>query len=140
MMTVSQLSRKGGVPPHVVRYYTRIGLLDPVRHPDNGYKLFARTDISRLRFIRRAQNLGYSLDDIAQIMQESSCGRSPCRKARAILRQRIEENSRKLEELARLQRRMERALAQWETMPDYLPDGESICHLIESTNIAIEDG
>ena len=136
MMTVSQLSRRGGVEPHVVRYYARIGLLVPARHPDNGYKLFSRADISRLQFIRQAQSLGFTLDEIGKILEESGQGKSPCHHVRTILRRRIVENRRKLDELVALQARMEHALKQWEKMPDSLPDGNSVCHLIESAGAA----
>jgi len=132
MLTVSKLSRQGGVEPHVVRYYTRIGLLDPTRHPDNGYKLFSSKDVSRLKFIRQAQSLGYTLEEIRHILCESGAGHSPCRDVREILRGRIEENRQRLVELIGLQRRMEQALKRWERMPDHLPDGDSVCHLIES--------
>jgi MerR family Zn(II)-responsive transcriptional regulator of zntA len=135
MMTVSELSRHGSVAPHVIRYYSRIGLLSPVRHPDNGYKLFTRSDITRLRFIRQAQSLGFTLEEIAQILQESTLGKSPCHKVRDILRQHIEANRRRLDELIRLQRRMERALEQWRDMPDGVPDGDTVCHLIETSGV-----
>jgi MerR family Zn(II)-responsive transcriptional regulator of zntA len=135
MMTVSELSRQGRVAPHVVRYYSRIGLLSPARHPDNGYKLFSRSDISRLCFIRQAQSLGYMLEEIAQILDTSAQGKSPCRRVRDILQRRLEENRQKLEELVQLQNRMEDALRQWDEMPDRVPDRESVCHLIESTGI-----
>lgn len=132
MMTVSEFSTHGGVPPHVVRYYSRIGLLNPARDPDNGYKLFSRSDIGRLHFIRRAQGLGYTLEEISEILETSKRGESPCARVRDLLRQRIEENRRKLRELAALQERMERALEIWEAIPDSEPRGESLCHLIES--------
>jgi MerR family Zn(II)-responsive transcriptional regulator of zntA len=133
MMTVSEFSSKGGVPPHVVRFYSRIGLLNPARHPDNGYKLFSRSDIGRLHFIRRAQSLGYTLEEISEILDTCQRGESPCARVRDLLRQRIGENRRKLRELAALQERMERALEIWEAIPDSDPQGGSLCHLIEST-------
>jgi len=135
MMTVSEFSMQGGVPSHVIRFYSRIGLLNPARDPDNGYKLFSRSDISRLRFIRQAQSLGYTLDEIGEILATCSHGQSPCARVRQILRQRIKENRSKLDELMALQKRMEHALASWERMPDHKPQGESRCHLIESTEV-----
>jgi len=133
MMTVSEISAQGGVSPNIVRFYSRIGLLNPVRHPDNGYKLFSHSDIPRLRFIRRAQSLGYTLEEISEILETCGRGRSPCAKVKKILQQRIEENRCKIEELKALQTRMERALASWEQMPECTPQGESLCYLIEST-------
>lgn len=132
MMTVNDLSRRTGVTSHAVRYYSRIGLLKPGRNPDNGYRLFDRGDLARLQFIRQAQSLGFTLEEISEILAESEHGRSPCPKVRDILRRRIEENHRKLAELMDLQSRMEEALDHWEAMPDGVPDGHSVCHLIES--------
>jgi MerR family Zn(II)-responsive transcriptional regulator of zntA len=133
MMTVSEFSVKGGVPPHVIRFYSRIGLLTPARDPNNGYKLFSHPDISRLRFIRQAQSLGYTLDEIGEILLTCSHGQSPCARVRQILRERIKENRGKLDEMMALQQRMEHALASWEKIPDLDPQGESQCYLIEST-------
>jgi MerR family transcriptional regulator, Zn(II)-responsive regulator of zntA len=132
MMTVSQLSKRSGIAPHVVRYYSRIGLLMPARHPDNGYQLFTCDDSTRLRFVRAAQNLGYTLEEIRHILCLSGAGESPCHEVREILRQRVEENRKRLVEFIALQRRMEQALARWEEMPDAPPRDSSVCHLIES--------
>ncbi|HEX9626332.1 MAG TPA: MerR family transcriptional regulator [Acidiferrobacterales bacterium] len=132
MMTVNQLSKHGDVTPHVVRYYARIGLLDPIRHPENGYKLFSRDDAERLRFIRAAQALGYTLDEIGRILRIRDGGESPCATVRTMLARRIAENRRKLEELRALQQRMEWALARWERLPDEADGCGRFCHLIES--------
>ena len=56
----------------------------------------------------------------------------PCPRVREILMTRIKENRSHLEELMALQSRMEQALEQWKKMPDGVPDGHSVCHLIES--------
>ncbi len=136
MMTVSELSKRGGIAPHVVRYYARIGLLDPARDPGNGYKLFSRDDVGRLAFIRKAQSLGYTLDEIRHFLDVSKKGGSPCREVRKILHQRIAENRQKIVDLISLQRRMEQALTIWEQMPDKLPERGEVCHLIESAPAA----
>lgn len=132
MMKVRELARRSGVPDHVVRYYTRIGLLKPSRSPRNGYKQYRDSDVSRLRFIRQAKSLGYTLGEITRIFREASRRNSPCPMVRQIIAGRIEENRSKLNELAALQERMERALGKWSKLPDGMPDGESVCYLIES--------
>jgi DNA-binding transcriptional MerR regulator len=63
-MKVSDVARRSGVPAHVVRYYTRVGLLRPAREQSNGYRVFTQSDVSRLHFIRLAKNLGYTLEEI----------------------------------------------------------------------------
>lgn len=132
MMTVLELARKSGVSPHVVRYYTRLGLLRPLSNPQNGYRMFTEPDVARLKFIRKAQSLGFTLKEITQIFKESSRGESPCPNVRRIIERRIEENREALNELMKLQTRMEQALVRWSKMPDGVPDGNTVCHLIES--------
>jgi DNA-binding transcriptional MerR regulator len=131
-MTVLELARKSDVGDHVIRYYARIGLLHPTYRSNNGYKVFADSDVARVRFVRQAQSLGYTLKEIAQIFEESLRGKSPCPRVREIIKRRIKENRDKLDALAQLQTRMERALAQWSKMSDGAPDGIMVCHLIES--------
>lgn len=129
---VKQLADLAGVTTDVVRYYTRISLLEPKLEKSNGYKLYSTHDLHRLRFIRCAKNLGYTLADIAEILVHSLTGKSPCLMVRDIVKKRIVENRRKLRALEQLQKRMEEALKIWSDLPDKLPNGNSVCHLIET--------
>jgi DNA-binding transcriptional MerR regulator len=131
-LTVNKLSQYIGVSAHAVRYYSRIGLLNPGRNPENGYRLFDRSDIKRLRFIRLAQGLGFTLDEVADILKIADEGRAPCCQVRGVMRQRIKENRSKIQELLMLQERMEKALFRWEAMPDQDSNEQSVCHLIET--------
>ena len=131
-MTVTELAKLAGVTPDVIRYYTRIALLKPTRNADNNYKQFGSDDVKCVRFIRRAQRLGFTLAEIAEIMETSRQGITPCPMVRETIQRRIEENGRALAELVALQNRMENTLSQWEAMPDEAPDGHAICGLIES--------
>lgn len=132
-ITVAGLARGAQVPAHVVRFYARAGLLRPERDPVNGYRLFTDAHRKRLRFILQAKAIGYTLREIRVILQEAERGRSPCPRVRRIIEQRIVDNRRRLEETRALQRRMERALRVWTRMPDGVPDGDTVCHLIESS-------
>ena len=132
MLTVSELSKVAQTTPDAIRHYVRIGLLIPSRDPDNGYRLFSADDVKRVKFIRRAKGLGFTLRDIQTIFDHADDGGSPCPVVRNIIRQRIEENKARLAELNRLEKRMEDALEKWKSMPDAVPDGDAVCHLIES--------
>ncbi len=131
-MTVVELEETSGVPAHVIRYYTRIGLLKPDRNPENGYKLFGVNHVSRLIFIRQAKSLGYSLKEISEICRHAEKGKSPCPRVREIIEKRIEGNRQKLDGLIGLQTRMEKAVREWKRLPDGTPDGDTVCYLIES--------
>lgn len=132
MLTVSALSKAAQTTPDAIRHYVRIGLLKPSRNPDNGYRLFSSDDVKKVQFICRAKRLGFTLREIDTIFDHGRSGQSPCPTVREMIRQRINENREKLAGLNQLQQRMDSALERWKTMPDKEPDGEAICHLIES--------
>ncbi len=132
MLTVSELSKTTQTTPDAIRHYVRIGLLTPSRNPVNNYKLFSDGDIKKVKFIRRAKGLGFTLSDIQIIFDHSLRGESPCPVVRDIIQLRIDENRGRLSDLNKLQQRMDDALEKWKSMLDGEPDGEAICHLIES--------
>ncbi len=132
MMTASILAKKVDVPIYTVRHYTRIGLLKPSRNPRNGYKAYNFSDATRLRFIIAAKDLGFTLSEISHILDEAKHGNSPCPMVREIVEQRIGENKRKIREMQKLQKKMERSLDAWTEMENSMPNGDSVCHLIES--------
>lgn len=132
-MRASELSKRAGLSVQQVRHYTRIGLLRPARNRRNNYHSYREADAARLVFIKKAKTLGYTLREIAEIFAESERGKSPCPLVREILEHRIADNRRKIDDMLELQKLIESALLTWNKMPDKLPDGDSVCHLIEST-------
>lgn len=109
-MIVNQIAKAADVEPHVVRYYVRIGLLQPRRNPENGYQHFSESDLTRLRCIRELQAIGLTLNDISQLLDDSLCStRQWDDRLRHTLRRRMEENRKRLHQLSALQARMEHA-------------------------------
>jgi DNA-binding transcriptional MerR regulator len=132
VMQVSELAKRVEIPAHVIRYYTQVGLLQPVRNPRNQYRDYTDSDIYRLRFIRRAGWLGFTLREIKLILRDADNGRSPCKEVREIIKSRAVEVRQRLEELHSLQMRVTEALFRWDSMPDRPPTNESLCHLIDT--------
>lgn len=132
MFTASTLAKKANVPLFTVRYYTRIGLLKPSRDLRNGYKMYKPADRYRLKFIASAKELGFTLNEIEEILGHAVHGDSPCPMVRDVVEKRIEENKAKIRELKRLQTRLEAAANMWKKMKNAEPDGHSVCNLIES--------
>jgi MerR family transcriptional regulator, Zn(II)-responsive regulator of zntA len=132
MLTASVLAKETNLPIYTVRHYTRIGLLQPTRNSTNNYKVYRPSDASRLKFIVAAKNLGFTLAEITQILDQAEHGESPCPSVRKIIVRHIEENRRKIKEFQKLQKKMENALQGWGNLQDSMPNGTSVCHLIES--------
>ncbi|HSG88117.1 MAG TPA: MerR family DNA-binding protein [Pseudomonadales bacterium] len=130
-MKVAELARSAGVTPETVRHYVRVGLMEPDRDPHNGYRVFHAHHVDRLRFIRRARALGFSVNDVVEILAHAEHGDSPCPVVRDLAQERLEEVRTRLAELDRQRRRLERVLVLWDGLPDGVPDGRRICPLIE---------
>jgi DNA-binding transcriptional MerR regulator len=69
---IGQLAKRGGVGIDTVRYYERNGLLAPSTRLASGYRRYGDLELSRLRFIRRAQALGFTLKEIKELLALSA--------------------------------------------------------------------
>jgi Cu(I)-responsive transcriptional regulator len=67
-MNIGQLARQAGVPIDTVRYYERQQLLPTAQRSAGGYRVFSDSDLTRLQFIRRAKALGFSLEEIGELL------------------------------------------------------------------------
>lgn len=69
---IGQLAKRGGVGIDTVRYYERNGLLAPRGRLASGYRRYGELELTRLRFIRRAQALGFTLKEIKELLALSA--------------------------------------------------------------------
>ena len=129
-MKVNQLAKELGTTADTVRYYTRRGLLSPAKG-GNGYKEYSAADYRRLRFILTARQLGFSVEDVSQILGEADQGQSACPTVRRLITERLHEVDRRFHEMAALRVRMLAAIEEWNTKPDQEPNSHTICHLID---------
>ena len=67
-VTIGQLAKLTGVRPDTVRFYERMSLLPPARRAASGYRYYGAEDVERLRFIRRAKELGFALEEITELL------------------------------------------------------------------------
>jgi MerR family copper efflux transcriptional regulator len=66
--TIGQAAASSGVPPKTIRFYEEVGLLRPAERLANGYRTYDDSNIQTLRFIRRARDLGFSLQEIEKLL------------------------------------------------------------------------
>jgi Cu(I)-responsive transcriptional regulator len=99
-MGIGAVAKAAGVGIDTVRYYERAGLVAPRARLASGYRRYSKVEVARLRFIRRAQSLGFSLKEIHELLALSSSRNvaSVKRKAEA----KLADVDRRLEELKRI--------------------------------------
>lgn len=90
-MNIGQLARQTGVTPDTLRFYEREGLLPPPARGDNGYRRYGEADAGRVRFVRSAQALGFSLGEIRRILPRLDAGQVGRREIEVHLQAKIAE-------------------------------------------------
>jgi len=111
-LLISELAQRSGVPVSTLRYYERIGLVDPSCRADNNYREYDDATLDRLAFIARAKRLGMSLDDVATLMEAWFAGEcEPLRdRLRTFVTRRIGELRRHMAEDRAFEGQLERIL------------------------------
>lgn len=100
-LTIGRLALAADVHVETVRYYQRIGLLQEPMRPLGGVRRYGQSDVARLQFIRRAKTMGFTLDEIAGLLQLK--GKRACRQTRQLTEHKLLDVRRKLEDLQRLE-------------------------------------
>ncbi len=131
-LKIGEVSQLSGIGIEALRFYERSGLLGKPLRSTSGYRLYDEGVIERLAFIKKAQTLGFSLDEIGQIIKDAQNGSSPCDEVRVIVRRRLAELDERMREMRRYRQELAQALEEWDKVgraPGH------ICGLIESTEI-----
>jgi len=97
-LTIGKLAREAGVGIDTVRFYERAGLLPKAQRTPSGYRLYEPGDADRLRFIRRAKALGFSLDEITELLQLNA-GKGTRASVRKLAQRRLDDLNQKLAEM-----------------------------------------
>ena len=130
-MRIGELAHLAGINPRTLRYYERIGLLAPSARTEAGYRLYSDKDADLLAFIRRAQTLGLSLAEIADIIALRDSGTPPCRHVRALAELRIRAIDHQIAELEALRADLVQLAERADAVESACSAGSSICLAFE---------
>lgn len=135
---IGALSRLVGVSTQTIRYYERLGLIDPPQRTASQYRLYSAIDQERLQFIQKAKRFGLSLNEIGQLIAIRAEGIPPCADLKKMLEQHLDELDQHIQEMVNLRQqlanRYQRITA---VLPDSLDEfsdelcNGSICGFIE---------
>ena len=125
---IGEVAKQSGVSIETLRFYERRGLLGQPMRTNSGYRMYDHLIINRLSFIKRAQTLGFSLDEIAALIKIKSDGQSPCDEVRALVRNKIRDVNDHIKNLMSYRDELAANLKEWEKLGKV--DGH-VCGLIE---------
>jgi DNA-binding transcriptional MerR regulator len=110
-MHIKQLAAAAAVPVDTVRHYEKAALLGLPRRGANGYRVYASTDVERLRFIRHCRDLDMSLDEVRELLHFLDHPHPDCSAADAVVRNHLSHVRERLAALRRLERQLVRLVA-----------------------------
>ena len=124
-MTIGSLAKAAGVNIETIRYYQRIHLVDEPGKPEQGYRRYPASFIDRIRFIKRAQDLGFTLNEITDLL---SLNDGNCEQARTIAEHKRELIQRRIEDLNAMQNALTKLIEKCRKNVD----GQHHCAIIET--------
>jgi DNA-binding transcriptional MerR regulator len=133
-LKIGEVARLAGVGVETLRFYERSGLLNRPARSEGGYRLYDARALKTLEFIRRAQSLGFTLEEIKRIIAESSAGQRPCVEVRETVRRRLAELDKQMAQIRRYRNALATTLRQWDAQG--FADGD-FCGLIENAELGV---
>ena len=103
-LTTGRLAKAAGVNLETVRYYERIGLIAKPARTSGGQRSYSSEDARHLAFVRRARELGFSIDDIRALLKLAAPGKQSCAEVQSIASAHLTSVQAKLADLARLEK------------------------------------
>ena len=132
-MRIGLLANQAGVNVQTVRFYERRGLLPAPARRESGYRVYGPNDVHRLRFIRHAKTLGFSLSEIATILRMRERGKCPCGQVMRIGEKHVRDLKQQMDHMRRFHDELSRAVKSWKTLGEQRISADAICVLIERT-------
>jgi len=133
-LLIGELAREAGVKSDTVRFYEKQNLLPEPTRTAAGYRMYDEAALKRLRFIKQAQSLGFSLQEIHRILNLRGEGRTTCRCVLGIAEATLSETETKLRELENFRDGLKKHVQRWRTeAKNGSKMAAEFCALIESS-------
>ena len=110
--TISQLAKQADIPTTTVRYYERIGLVEPEDRSHGNYRLYGSDSLKKLNFIRAAQAIGFTLDDVKSLLADEDGETPTCGNVQGLIEARLADIEQRLKDLRHVRKVLKSALEQ----------------------------
>lgn len=138
-MLIGELAEISAVSRDTLRHYERKGVMPPSVRSPKGYRLYSSESVERVKLVRRALAVGFTLDEIARIFAERERGNVPCREVYALAADKLESVKVRLREMEILRDELENLVFEWNKKLENVAEGEPV-HLFKSLAKSSENG
>jgi len=119
-----ELARLTGVSPDTLRHYERIGILPKPPRTASGYRIYPGDAADRVRLVQRALQIGFTLDELSEILRLRDDGGAPCGRVLKMTEEKLRQLQRRIRELRQSERYMLKLVRQWRKRLASIPSGE----------------
>lgn len=127
---IGEVAESAGVTSQTIRFYEHEGLLPPPGRRGNGYRVYDRTTLNRLAFIRSAQSAGLTLAEIRSIIDVRDAGEVPCGHVTAVLQAKLDAVAARMRELEILASELDHLLERGRALDPGDCTDTDICHIL----------
>lgn len=125
-LSAGELARRAGVSTDTLRHYEAKGVIARPPRQTNGYRSYPAATLPRVQLVRRSLAIGFTLDELAEILRVRDRGGAPCRKVRDLTARKLESIEERVKELVALRDELRTALKDWDgRLADTPPDQRS---------------
>ena len=118
-----ELAHLAGVSPDTIRHYERLGVLPAAPRTASGYRLYTRDTVDRVRLVRRALHLGFTLAELSEILRARDHGAAPCQRVLKMAEGKLHSLTEQIQELRRTQHYLRELIRQWRLQLAHTPPG-----------------
>ena len=132
---IGTLAKQTGLTVGTLRYYSDLGLLQPIYRGANGYRYYCQNTLKQVKFIKQAQAIGFSLEEIKKILDVRDRGEKPCSLVQSLLDHKIEQLGIQIQKMSLFRQELELYRQKWLNNPPTKSDDRDVCPLISSVSL-----
>ena len=134
-LKIGELAKQTGLAVGTLRYYSDLGLLQPAQRGDNGYRYYSQNATRQVEFIKKAQAIGFTLEEIKTILDVRDRGEKPCSLVQSLLDDKIEQLKIQIKKMSLFKQELEEYRTSWINNPKPESNSQEVCPLISSVSL-----
>ena len=130
-MRIGEIARACEVSVDTIRHYEREGVIPSSIREANGYRRFPDNTIDRVRLVRRALSIGFTLKELSKIFRDRAQGKVPCHEVQALAKRKLADIETRMREMAIVRETLIATIGKWDARLEGTAPGE-LAHLLDS--------